>query len=66
MQIWKNENIKAHEFISKEYWQRNYNYVKYILPNSDIYVYVIKGKIVGFIGLSNNCIEGNFVDTNNI
>ena len=27
MQIWKNENIKAHKFISKEYWKNNYNYV---------------------------------------
>ena len=25
MQIWKNENIKAHKFISKEYWKNNYN-----------------------------------------
>ena len=32
MQIWKNENIKAHKFISKEYWKNNYNYVKEILP----------------------------------
>ena len=27
MQIWKNENIKAHKFISKEYWKNNYNYM---------------------------------------
>lgn len=40
MQIWKNENIKAHKFISKEYWKNNYNYVKEILPNAEIYVYV--------------------------
>ena len=36
MQIWKNENIKAHKFISKEYWKNNYNYVKEILPNAEI------------------------------
>ena len=28
MEIWVNENIKAHKFISKEYWKNNYNYVK--------------------------------------
>lgn len=65
MQIWKNENIKAHDFISKEYWESNYNYVKDILPNSEIYVYILKEKILGFIGLNNNYIEGIFVDTNN-
>ena len=42
MQIWKNENIKAHKFISKEYWKNNYNYVKEILPNAERYVYVLK------------------------
>ena len=26
MQIWKNENIKAHKFIPREYWKNNYNY----------------------------------------
>lgn len=64
MQIWKNENIKAHEFISKEYWNNNYNYVKAILPNAEIYVYVLNETILGFVGLNNNYIEGIFVDTN--
>ena len=65
MQIWKNENIKAHKFISKEYWKNNYNYVKEILPNAEIYVYVLKENIVGFIGINENYIEGIFIDTNN-
>lgn len=65
MQIWKNENIKAHKFISKEYWRNNYNYVKEILPNAEIYVYISKENIVGFIGVNDNYIEGIFVDTNN-
>lgn len=65
MQIWENENIKAHQFIPKEYWESNYNFVKKALPNADIYVYIIKEKIVGFIGLNNNYIEGIFVDANN-
>ena len=66
MQIWKNENIKAHKFISKEYWKNNYNYVKEILPNAEIYVYVLKKNIVGFIGINENYIEGIFIDTNNL
>ena len=58
-------NIKAHKFISKEYWKNNYNYVKEILPNAEIYVYVLKENIVGFIGINENYIEGIFIDTNN-
>ena len=65
MQIWKNENIKAHKFIQKEYWENNYNYVKEALKNAEVYVYLIKKEIVGFIGLNNNYIEGIFIDTNN-
>lgn len=65
MQIWKNENIRAHNFISKEYWEDNYEYVKEILPTAEIYVYILEDKIVGFIGLNNNYIEGIFVDNNN-
>lgn len=65
MQIWENENIKVHKFISKEYWKCNYNFVKEALPNAEICVYTIKEEIVGFIGLDNNYIEGIFVDTNN-
>ena len=65
MQIWKNENIKAHQFISKEYWENNYSYIKEILPNAEIYVYVIEKNIVGFIGLDQNYIEGIFIDKNN-
>ena len=65
MEIWKNENIRTHNFISKEYWENNYEYVKDILPNADIYVYIMNENIVGFIGVNNDHIEGIFVDINN-
>lgn len=65
MEIWKNENIRAHNFIAKEYWQDNYEYVKDILPKADIYVYILDEKIVGFIGVNKNYIEGIFIDINN-
>ena len=38
-QIWLDTNIKAHNFISKEYWTDNYVMVKDILPQAEIYVY---------------------------
>ena len=64
MEIWKNENIRAHDFIAKEYWKDNYEYVKDILPKADIYVYILDEKIVGFVGVNNNYIEGIFIDIN--
>lgn len=61
MEIWLDENIKAHEFIEKDYWKSKFEYVKQILPKSEIYVYEKKGIIRGFIGLDNEHIEGIFV-----
>lgn len=65
MKIWKNENIMAHKFIPKEYWESNDKFVKEALSNAEIYVYIIKEKVVGFIGLDDNYIQGIFVDANN-
>lgn len=63
MSIWFDANIKAHNFISKEYWIDNYEMVKNILPQAEIYVYEDDNtnQIEGFIGLSDDYIEGIFV-----
>ena len=65
MQIWENENVKSHKFIQEKYWKNNYNYVKEALPKAEIYVYIFGERIVDFIGLNKNYIEGIFVDENN-
>ena len=63
MQIWLYTNIKAHDFIPKEYWENNYEIVKEILPDAEIYVHEddTAGFIDGFIGLTDNYIAGIFV-----
>ena len=63
MQIWFDTNIKAHCFIPKEYWTDNYEMVRSVLPQAEIYVYENDAtkQIDGFIGLSNEYIEGIFV-----
>ena len=63
MQIWLDTNIKTHSFISKYYWMDNYDMVKKILPQAEIYVYEENGtkQIEGFIGLTDNYIAGLFV-----
>jgi putative acetyltransferase len=38
MRIWKNENIKAHQFIEREYWENNYNYVREILQKNNFII----------------------------
>ena len=65
MEIWVNENIRTHNFIAKEYWKDNYEYVKDILPKADIYVYILDEQVVGFVGVNNNYVEGIFVGINN-
>lgn len=63
MQIWLDTNIEAHKFIQKEYWINNYTAVKEMLPRAEVYVYKDDNthQIVGFIGLTNNYVEGIFI-----
>lgn len=67
MQIWLAGNLQAHSFIEASYWENNYEAVKEMLPQAEIYVCIDKnaGQIAGFIGLSGqdgeDYIEGIFV-----
>lgn len=60
-EIWLDTNIKTHYFISAQYWKSNFELVKEILLQATVYVYEDKQEIQGFIGLSNEYIEGIFV-----
>ena len=59
--IWLDTNSKAHDFISAQYWKRNFELVKEMLLQAEVYVYESDQKIQGFIGLNNDYIEGIFV-----
>ena len=63
MQIWFDANVKAHNFIPKKYWLDNYAAVKEILPKAEVYVYEddYQHLIMGFVGLTGNCVAGIFV-----
>ena len=44
MNIWLESTIKAHDFISKEYWESNYDTVKEVyIPIADSFIYEEKG-----------------------
>lgn len=59
--IWLNTNLKAHYFISEQYWKDNFELVKKMLLQAEVYVYENDHEIQGFIGLSGEYIEGIFV-----
>ena len=66
MGIWLESTIYAHKFISKEYWNENYNIVKDVyIPISKTFVYEDNDDIRGFISIINNDFIGAlFVEKN--
>ena len=62
MKIWLEENIKAHDYISENYWMENYDSVKRLLPQSEVHIYEEGNEIKGFIGIvDKSYIAGLFV-----
>ena len=62
MKIWLETNIIAHYFIEKEYWINNFDLVKKMLPNAEIYIFQENNVIKGFIGIiEEEYIAGLFV-----
>lgn len=59
--IWLDTNLKAHNFIPAQYWQSNFDMVKEMLAQSEVYVCEDEQKILGFIGLNDDYIAGIFV-----
>lgn len=63
MEIWLNTNVQAHEFIPQEYWTSNFDMVKSVLPEAEIYVYEVNDKIQAFVGIDKGYIAGIFVSS---
>ena len=47
--IWLKTNLKAHYFISNQYWKSNYELVKEMLSQSEVYVFEADKMIQGFV-----------------
>ena len=62
MSIWLQANLKAHSFISADYWQSHYEEVAKMLSSAELLVAENDGRICGFIGMYNEMIAGLFVD----
>ena len=63
MQIWLHGNLDAHAFIAASFWTEHFEMVRDLLPQAELYVHENEntGQIDGFIGLTENHIEGIFV-----
>lgn len=66
MTIWLNTNLDTHSFIPKEYWKRNFDAVKEMMSQAEIYVYEDEKthQISGFVGLTGSYLAGIFVEEN--
>ena len=66
MKIWLDATVEAHHFIEKDYWHENYDTVKNVyLPQSETFVLVEDGNILGFISILNKGYIGAlFIDIN--
>ena len=62
-QIWLHGNLDAHAFIPASFWTGHFEMVRDMLPQAELYVHENEAprQIDGFIGLTENHIEGIFV-----
>ena len=63
MQIWLHGNLDAHAFIPASFWEAHFEMVRDMLPQAELYVHENEAprQIDGFIGLTENHIEGIIV-----
>lgn len=54
--IWLKTNLKAHYFIPEQYWTSNYELVKEMVSQSEVYVFEADKMIQGFVGLNDEYI----------
>ena len=61
MEIWLQTNEEAHDFIPADYWRENYDKVKTLLPQAEVFVYEKNVQLAGFIGMNGEYVAGIFV-----
>lgn len=60
-EIWLTENLAAHDFVGEKYWLDNLEYFKQEISNANVWISQTTDEISGFIGLTDNYIQGIFV-----
>ena len=62
MAIWLASNLDTHDFVPARYWQENFALVKQLMPQAELTIAQIDGKIVGFAGMQEDYLAGIFID----
>ena len=52
MDLWLHANIESHSFIEADYWKKNYDMVRKLIPEAKVFVAEENEEILGFIGLT--------------
>ena len=62
MEIWLDTNLAAHDFIPEAYWREHFSFVKSLLPEAELWVYLEQSVVKGFAGIMNQSyLAGLFV-----
>lgn len=62
LEIWLDASVKAHDFISTEFWESQVENMRNIyIPASETYVFVAGSRVVGFYALYENNLAAIFV-----
>ena len=59
MDLWLHANIESHSFIEADYWKKNYDMVRKLIPEAKVFVAEENEEILGFIGLTDTYCKGN-------
>lgn len=63
VELWYKTSIIAHNFISDDYWEKNKKAMaSEYLPNSDTYLALENGEIIGFVTMVEDFLAAIFVD----
>ena len=38
MSLWLHVNIEAHSFVEEDYWKKNYEMIRELIPKAEVYV----------------------------
>ncbi len=62
LEIWFEASVKAHDFVSADFWESQAeNMLNIYIPASEVFVYEIESRIVGFYALYENNLAAIFV-----
>jgi len=62
LNIWLQASVKAHDFVSREYWESQLDKMRTVyIPASENYVYETDSKIIGFYSLHQDMLAAIFV-----